>query len=63
MKKLEALDPEEVRGTTVRGARYALPPGNVPGRITVIAVPQRQIQYVISPQFISAMRKLAEKVS
>ncbi len=61
MRKLSALDPEEIRGTTGGRTRYALPPGPVPGRITVIAVPQNQIRYVISPQFINAMRQLAEE--
>ncbi len=63
MRNFAALDPADIQGTTVNGQRF--PPadglGSVAGKIKVIAVPQSQARYIISPQFIEAMRKLAEE--
>jgi len=63
MRNLQALDPAEIRGTANNGQPFPSSGGLGPvaGRIKVIAVPQSQVQYVISPQFINAMRQLAEE--
>jgi RHS repeat-associated protein len=60
MGNLSALDPETIKGTTVGGKPFQFE-GAVSGRVTVIAVPQSQARYIISPQFINAMRQLAEE--
>ena len=61
MRQLSQLDPEEIRGTTAGRTRYALPPGPVPGRIAVFGVPESQVRYIISPQFIEQIRAFAEE--
>jgi RHS repeat-associated protein len=60
MGNLSALDPETIKGTTVGGKPFQFE-GAVSGRVAVIAVPQSQARYIISPQFINAMRQLAEE--
>jgi hypothetical protein len=60
MKALEALDSEAIKGTTFSGKPFQFE-GAVAGRVVVIAVPQTQMGYVISPQFINGLRALAEE--
>jgi len=60
LRALSNLDPEAIKGTAVGGGAYQYE-GAVQGRIVVIGVPQSQARYIISPQFINAMRQVAEE--
>jgi len=60
MRNLSALDQESIKGLT-RGGKPFQFEGSVNGRIVVIGVSEAQARYIISPQFIEGMRKLAEE--
>jgi len=60
MRSLADLDSEAIKGTTAAGKPFQFE-GAVAGRVVVIAVPETQVRYIISPGFINALRAFAEE--